>query len=192
MDKKYMNVKISVFGSSLPKPCEPTYQQGVQLGRLLGERSFTVLTGGYIGTMEAVSKGAAEFGAHVIGVTCDEIESYRPIKPNRWINEEIRLKYLRDRIFVLISECDIAVALDGGIGTLNEIISLWNNLIIKTLPIRPLILIGTGWYETIHKLYSCMNDFIPIEHRQLISFAADAGQALKYIDAYIRDNKIEI
>jgi uncharacterized protein (TIGR00730 family) len=191
MDNKIMNVKISVFGSSLPRFGEPTYQQGIELGRLLGERGFTVLNGGYIGTMEAVSKGAAEAGAHVIGVTCEEIESYRPIKPNRWVDEEIRLQYLRERIFVLISECDIAVALNGGVGTLNEIISLWNNMIINAIPIRPLILIGAEWYKSIQNLYQCMDEFIPNEHRQLISFALDASQAVNNIDEYLLNNRFE-
>ena len=34
----------------MPRPLE--------LGKLLAERGHTVLTGGYIGTMEAVSRGA--------------------------------------------------------------------------------------------------------------------------------------
>lgn len=183
-----MNIKISVFGSSLPSPGEPTYQQGFELGSLLGERGFTVLTGGYIGTMEAVSKGASESGAHVIGVTCDEIESYRPIKPNRWIIEEIRLQFLRERIFVLISECTIAVALNGGVGTLNEVISLWNNMIISALPVRPLILIGSNWLKSIQQLYECMDSFIPNKQRQLISFAEDASHAVDIIDEYLLNN----
>ena len=186
-DNQEMNVKISVFGSSLPKPSEPAYQEGLLLGRLLGKRGFTVLTGGYMGTMEAVSKGAAEIGAHVIGVTCDEIESYRPVKPNHWVQEEIRRQYLRERIFVLINKCNIALALNGGIGTLNEVISLWNNMIIKALPSRPLILIGSSWFDAIHNLYTCMDDFIPKEHRKLISFAEDSGQTLNIIDEHIYD-----
>lgn len=39
---------------------------------MLAERGHIVLNGGYIGTMEAVSRGAAEAGGHVIGVTCEE------------------------------------------------------------------------------------------------------------------------
>lgn len=187
-----MHIKISVFGSSLPRIGEPTYQDGIELGRLLGQRGFTVLTGGYMGTMEAVSKGAADSGTHVIGVTCDEIESYRPIKPNRWIKEEIRLQFLRERIFVLISECNIAIALNGGVGTLNEVISLWNNMIIGAVPIRPLILIGAGWSKSIQTIYKCMDCFIPSEHRQLISFSDDVIQAVNSIDKYLHNKRLVI
>ena len=31
--------------------------------------------------MEAVSRGANEAGGHVIGVTCEDIEAWRQVKP---------------------------------------------------------------------------------------------------------------
>ena len=81
---------ITVFGGSLPVPGTPPYQDAQRLGSLLAGSGYAVQTGGYIGTMEAVSRGAAEAGGHVIGVTCDEIENWRPVAPNRWIKEEKR------------------------------------------------------------------------------------------------------
>ena len=47
--------RVTVFGGSLPKPGEPAYRNAYELGKLLGAAGFAVLTGGYIGTMEAVS-----------------------------------------------------------------------------------------------------------------------------------------
>jgi len=76
-------LKVTVFGGS--RPDEAGYQQALQLGRLLGQAGYAVLTGGYIGTMEAVSRGAAEAGGHVIGVTCEDIEQWRKVNPNRWV-----------------------------------------------------------------------------------------------------------
>ena len=56
------------------------YAEALALGELLAQRGHTVLTGGYMGTMEAVSDGAAAAGGHVIGVTCDEIGRFaRPL-----------------------------------------------------------------------------------------------------------------
>ena len=71
-------MRISVFGGSSPKPGEIAYEQALLLGKLIGEAGYIVLTGGYIGTMEAVSRGTAEAGGHVIGVTCDQIEEQAP------------------------------------------------------------------------------------------------------------------
>jgi predicted Rossmann-fold nucleotide-binding protein len=52
-------VRVTVFGGSKPKVGESAYEDAFQLGSLLGKAGYTVLTGGYIGTMEAVSHGAA-------------------------------------------------------------------------------------------------------------------------------------
>ena len=109
-------MKITVFGGSSPKPGEEAYQQAYQLGCLIGEAGYTVLTGGYIGTMEAVSRGANENGGYVIGVTCGQIETWRPVSPNRWVQEEMRFDTLRDRMYALIDNCDAALVLPGGGG----------------------------------------------------------------------------
>ena len=116
-------MRVSVFGGTHTRPGEKDYDEAVRLGRLLGERGCTVITGGYIGVMEAVSRGAAEAGAHVIGVTCDEIERFRPGKPNAWVKEEQRFPDLVQRLNALIEGCDAAIALPGGVGTLAEIMS---------------------------------------------------------------------
>src|SRR5215216_7137944 len=91
-------MRISVFGSSQPKERDTAYAEGIELGKLLAERGHTVLTGGYIGLMEAVSRGAREAGGHVIGVTCEDIETWRQIKANPWVMEEIRKKTLVERL----------------------------------------------------------------------------------------------
>ena len=70
-------MKITIFGGSSPLPESKEYQFAYDLGAALGGGGHTILTGGYMGTMEASSRGAAESGAHVIGVTCDEIENWR-------------------------------------------------------------------------------------------------------------------
>ena len=61
--------RVTVFGGSRTEPGDQDYQQAYFLGELLGKAGYTVLTGGYIGSMEAVSRGAAESGGHVVG--CD-------------------------------------------------------------------------------------------------------------------------
>jgi uncharacterized protein (TIGR00725 family) len=82
------NRKITVFGAANTLPGEPLYEDALALGQLLAKEGFNVITGGYIGTMEAVSRGAAESGAHVIGITCRDIEAWRGVKANQWVIEE--------------------------------------------------------------------------------------------------------
>src|SRR5574339_491820 len=114
-------MRISVFGGSQPKEGDTAYAEAMELGRLLAQRGHTVLTGGYIGTMEAVSRGAHQAGGHVVGVTCEDIEKWRNVGANRWVKEERRKKTLFERLQGLIEGCDAALALPGGPGTLTEI-----------------------------------------------------------------------
>ncbi len=51
---------VSVFGSSVITESDPIYQMGRQVGRLLAEAGFSVITGGGPGAMEAANRGAAE------------------------------------------------------------------------------------------------------------------------------------
>src|SRR3972149_10764502 len=95
-------MKITVFGGSQPKEGDAAYAEAHDLGRLLAQRGHVVLNGGYIGTMEAVSRGACEAGGHVIGVTCEDIETWRAVGKNQWVTEEVRKKSLIERLQCLV------------------------------------------------------------------------------------------
>jgi len=166
-------MNITIFGGSQPNPGESAYEEAYLLGRTLGSAGHTVLTGGYSGTMEAVSKGAGQAGAHVIGVTCDQIESWRPIKANPWVKEERRCSTLEQRIMTLINNCDAAFALPGGQGTLTEISLMWNLLLTESIPARPLIIIGQGWKKTFQTFFDTLGAYIPAGQRDHVQFAPD-------------------
>lgn len=176
-------MKITVFGGSAPKPNTPGYNEALTLGKLLAERGHSVMTGGYIGTMEAVSRGASEAGGHVIGVTCEEIESWRDVRPNQWVAEEWRYPTLKARLNALIEKCDAAFALPGGPGTLTEISLMWNQLIIQALPPTPLILIGKGWQTVLDQaFFTELGDYIPASQRAHLQFASDIETAVKLLE----------
>lgn len=172
---------VTVFGGANPSPHD--YEQALRLGRLLGAAGYTVINGGYIGTMEAVSRGAAESGAWVVGITCDEIEAWRPVRPNPWIKEERRFSRLRERLWALIEGGDAAVALPGGPGTLAEIVEMWNHLIIGALPPRPLILVGGGWRRTFGAFFDTLGDYIPQEQRRWLTFVETVDEVLPHLKA---------
>jgi len=175
-------MNISVFGGSQPKEGDSAYTEAMELGRLLAQHGHTVLTGGYIGTMEAVSRGAYEAGGHVIGVTCDDIESWRAVKPNQWVKEERRKKSLMDRLQVLVEECDAALALPGGAGTLTEIALMWNLMIVESRHRSPLILIGRGWQSTFDQFFTSFGNYMPVNQRELLMLANDVQEAVEMLE----------
>ncbi|KAA3642224.1 MAG: LOG family protein [Chloroflexi bacterium] len=171
--------RITVFGGSAPKAGEKAYKDALLLGKLLGEANHAVLTGGYMGTMEAVSRGANEAGGHVIGITCEEIEAWRDSKANPWVIEEIKHNTLKERLYALIEGCDGALALPGGVGTLAEITTMWNQMQTAALSKRPLVLIGAGWQAVFEQMFTHLESYVPAAHRELLVFAPDVVEATK-------------
>lgn len=148
---------------------------------MIGEAGFTVLTGGYIGTMEAVSRGVAECGGRVVGVTCDEIEKWRPVSPNIWVQEELRYATLKERLYALIDNCDAALVLPGGIGTLAELAVMWSQVQTGAITPRPLICIGSSWRVVIDQFLDQFDDYVLEIHRPLIMFAPDVTEAFQML-----------
>jgi uncharacterized protein (TIGR00730 family) len=179
--------KVTIFGGSTPKPGEPAYEQALGLGRSLAAAGHTVITGGYRGTMEAISRGAAEAGGHVIGVTCAEIEAWRPVTANPWVSEEIRFPTLRERLYALIDLCDAALALPGGIGTLAEIAVLWSQLQTGASRPMPFILIGPGWAQTMGTFIREQAGYIPEKYQHLPVYEDNIEAAVKTLN-YLLDS----
>ena len=177
-------MRVSVFGGSQPKEGDAAYEEARLLGELLAQRGHLVLNGGYIGTMEAASRGASEAGGHVIGVTCEDIEQWRKVNPNRWVKEERRKKTLNERLQVLIEECDAAIALPGGPGTLTEIALTWNLMIVESLHRRPLILVGDGWQSVFGQVFEKLGTYTSENQRNLLQFAPDIRTAVNKLEGW--------
>jgi uncharacterized protein (TIGR00725 family) len=168
---------ISVFGSSQPQSGSADYEMARQMGRLLAEQSFAVQTGGYSGVMEAVSRGAREVGGHVIGVTSAQIELFRPLPANEWVIDQIRHETLQERLIYLIKNCDGAVVMSGGIGTLAELALMWSYLQIGEIPPRPVVAVGGQWARTLSAFIS--PEYIRPDHAALILRAKTPKEAIK-------------
>jgi len=175
---------ITVFGGSGLLESQPAYQDARELGFALGKAGHSLLTGGYVGVMEAVSLGGHEAGAHVIGATCAEIErSHLERKPNPYLDEEWRTQTLAERLVILVDRCDLAIAMPGGVGTLVEITYMWNELIIAAISPKPLIMVGSAWQKTFAEFFEQSESYIPsLEHGHL-TFTPDVPSALEFINA---------
>jgi len=170
---------ISVFGSSVPKPGSTDYEMSYNVGRLLGENGLAVQTGGYAGVMSAASQGCYEAGGQVIGITCSQIESFRPVPPNQWVKEEIKYATLQERLIHLVKQCDGCIVMPGGIGTLSEVALIWSLVQVGEIPPCPIVLVGQLWQQTMNAFIT--PTYIKPTHQQLITVALTAEEAVTYI-----------
>ncbi len=170
---------ITVFGSSAPKSGSPAYAEAQRVGQLLAEAGFAVATGGYAGTMTAVSQGAAAAGGHVIGVTSGQIEQFRAGGANQFVKEEIRYPTLRERLLHLVTHNAGMIALPGGIGTLSEVTLAWSFLQVGEISPRPLVLLGEMWPAVINGALS--GGYISAAHYKLLAFADSPETAVSLV-----------
>lgn len=173
---------VAVFGSANPLPGSEGYAQAETLGTLLAEKDYTVMTGGYCGTMEAVSKGAAEAGAITIGVTCQDIDRYRPGGANPWVQTAIPTENLNRRLEILTREPDAFIALPGGLGTLCEITLALNLMAVNSISPKPLILIGPAWKQSWRTIIEANSELISQLHADLISYVENASDAVQLLN----------
>lgn len=182
-------MKIAVYGGAAPKPGDQAYEEARRLGFLLGKSGHTIMTGGYIGVMEAASRGASEAEAHVIGSTCTQLENWRGTKANAWVKEEWKHETLRDRLYALVENCDAAVMMPGGVGTLAELAVMWNEEIISMRPARMMVVVGKAWQKTIEVFIEELGSYLHQKDQKRINFAADINMAVELINAFEKESQ---
>ena len=154
-----MAQRVSVFGSSSPRPGDDLYASALELGTRLATAGYVVVTGGYGGLMEATSRGAAEAGGHVVGVTAPALFPNRA-GPNVWVAEESAHATLLQRIDCLVEMSAAAIVLPGSIGTLAELVAFWNHAYVARFsdsPPRPLIAVGEPWRSLVPTLAATLD-----------------------------------
>jgi len=155
------------------------------MGRRLAEAGFTVATGGYRGVMEAASRGAAEAGGHVVGVTCGLLESWHEgMAANPWVKEEIKFASLRERLHHLVEFCDAAIAMSGGIGTLSEVALAWSLIQTGEIKPKPLIVVGPLWRDSLNLFLDRATGYIREHDKALLRFADSVEEVIVMLEGH--------
>jgi uncharacterized protein (TIGR00730 family) len=135
---------VSVFGSTRIGPDDPTYATAEQIGRLLAQHGYAVITGGGPGVMEAANKGAYEAGGVSVGLN---IELPLQQVPNRYVTKLVNFQHFFVRKVMFVKHSIAFVILPGGYGTLDELFE--SVILIQTQKIKPfpVILVGTEYWK---------------------------------------------
>jgi uncharacterized protein (TIGR00730 family) len=176
-------ILIAVFGAAFLPEEGPAYKTAFRLGAEIARRGWIVASGGYGGTMAAVSRGAVEAGGHTIGVTCETM-SRSGRRTNPWIREEVRCPTARERLLTLVRMADAAVALDGGIGTLSEVSFFATQIQTGELSPRPLLLMGSVWEEIFQTFFRAASSHLAESDKSLFEFVSTSQEAVKIIQEH--------
>jgi len=136
--KEDKNLKVAVFGYSKTVRTDPLWAVASKLGEELAARGYHIMSGGYGGTMEAVSEGASKVkGAIVEGVICPSVFPLRGQNGNKFLTVETKAASLAERITCFMARADVFIALPGTLGTLTELVMAWNLAVVHPMSGRP-------------------------------------------------------
>ncbi len=135
---------VTVFGSARIGESSPNYQDARELGRLLSEAGFAVITGGGPGVMEAANRGAFEAGGYSIG--CN-IELPFEQSANPYVNLTINFRYFFVRKTMFVKFSDGFVIFPGGFGTLDELFEALTLVQTRKIHRFPIVLYGTKYWK---------------------------------------------
>ncbi len=135
---------VAVFGSTRIGSNDPFYALAEEVGRLLVQHGYAVMTGGGPGLMEAANKGAYEAGGVSVGLN---IELPQQQVPNRYLTKLVNFQHFFVRKVMFVKHSIAFVILPGGYGTLDELFE--SAMLIQTRKITPfpVILVGPEYWR---------------------------------------------
>jgi uncharacterized protein (TIGR00725 family) len=120
-----MNKTISIIGPNSAICSKELYDFCELLGEKLVDIGFTIISGGMLGIMEAVFKGAHKSSNYTFGKTIGIIPSYNRTEANKYCDIIIPTGIGIARNVIVANSSDNIIAIGGGAGTLSEIALAW-------------------------------------------------------------------
>ncbi len=140
---------VTVFGSARFSEEHRYYTLARELGRALGARGFTVMTGGGPGVMEAANRGAQESGGMSIGCNIRLPEEQ---KPNAYLDRFVEFEYFFVRKVMLVKYSQAFIVMPGGFGTLDEVFEAATLIQTGKIERFPIIAMGSDFWGPIRDL----------------------------------------
>lgn len=180
-----MAMKICVFAASSSKIDQIYIDAAAELGHILVNEGHEIIYGGGdVGLMGALADSARNSGGTITGV----IPEFMVL--NGWnhpgVEQMIVTEDMNSRKRKIFELSDAAIALPGGIGTLEE---LTEAITLKQLGLfhGPVVIINIeGFYDRLLSFLDHLSEsnFIRSDHRNLWSVATTPGEAVRIIDNY--------
>jgi uncharacterized protein (TIGR00730 family) len=152
--------RVTIFGSARARPGTLAYEETKRVSAALAEMGCDIITGGGPGLMQAANEGAelASSKGKSLGIRVD-LPFEQEVNPFVELAFEHRTFFTRLHHFVLAS--DAFVVAPGGIGTVLELMMIWQLLQVRHLDNTPLILVGKMWPGLIEWARSSLLSFDP-------------------------------
>jgi uncharacterized protein (TIGR00730 family) len=142
--------RVTIFGSARAKPGSYVYNEVKRVAAALADMGCDIITGGGPGLMQAANEGAASVDApqrsHSIGIRV-ELPFEQEVNP--FVQQAFEHKTFFTRLHQFVLTSDAFVVAPGGIGTVLELMMVWQLLQVKHVQDCPLILVGKMWRDLV-------------------------------------------
>jgi uncharacterized protein (TIGR00730 family) len=143
---KHERHRVTIFGSARAKPGTYVYDEVKRVAAALAEMGCDIITGGGPGLMQAANEGAAAVNAperdRSVGIRV-ELPFEQDVNP--FVQQAFEHKTFFTRLHHFVLTSDAFVVAPGGIGTVLELMMVWQLLQVKHMHDAPLILVGKMW-----------------------------------------------
>lgn len=183
---------VSVFGSARTPADHPYYQLGVEVGRLLVDRGFGVITGGGPGIMEAANRGAREAGGASVGLN---IVIPHEQESNPFVDRQhsIDFDFFFVRKVMFVKYAQGFIVLPGGFGTMDELFESLTLIQTGKSTRFPIVLLGVDYWQGLMdwlKDQALGSGNISADDPDLFTLTDDPSEAVAIIDSFYREHAL--
>jgi uncharacterized protein (TIGR00730 family) len=168
---------------------DPSYVQlAAEVGRALGERGHTLVSGGGdLSMMGAVARAARQAGAHTVGVIPRALLALEV--GDTAADELLVVEDMRARKGLMDQRADAFLALPGGLGTLEELFEVW---VARSLGLhaKPVVALDVdGLYEPLRAQVDLMvqRGFVRPPAVGALTWASSVDEALDAVERGLRE-----
>ena len=136
--------RVAIFGSARAQPGTFVYEEVKRAAAAFASMGCDIVTGGGPGLMQAANEGATSVGAS-LGSMGIRVELPFEQEVNPFVQQAFEHKTFFTRLHHFVIASDAFVVVPGGIGTVLEMLMIWQLLQVKHVDNVPLILVGKMW-----------------------------------------------
>ncbi len=136
--------RVAIFGSARAQPGTFVYEEVKRSAAAFASMGCDIVTGGGPGLMQAANEGAASVGAS-LGSMGIRVELPFEQDVNPFVQQAFEHKTFFTRLHHFVIASDAFVVVPGGIGTVLEMLMVWQLLQVRHVDDVPLILVGKMW-----------------------------------------------
>jgi uncharacterized protein (TIGR00730 family) len=147
---KHERYRVTIFGSARARPGTYVYNEVKRVATALAEMGCDIVTGGGPGLMQAANEGAIAANApdrnRSVGIRVD-LPFEQEVNP--FVQQAFEHKTFFTRLHHFVLTSDAFVVAPGGIGTVLELMMIWQLLQVRHVNDTPLILVGKMWADLV-------------------------------------------